>query len=174
MNSELDTIGTHSSDTAFESIYVPFIFFANEKQKNTIEMYISQQVNDFFQKLSPSVNVAQLSYSKLITEKDFKQIQISYFYDNLFHGLERDSDGKLKLTVKWSITFDERCTPIQLVNLPASYRGHESKPNFLYKDNEGRPHRKYGTIEINGVPIFYYIYFTLQEILDVVKKIPGF
>ncbi|MBD2598160.1 hypothetical protein H6G74_28105 [Nostoc spongiaeforme FACHB-130] len=170
MKSDLDTIGTRSSDTHFQSIYVPFISFANEKQKDSIERYIFQQVDDFFLKISPGVNATQLSYSKVITEKDYQEIQISYFYDNLFHDLERGSDGKLKLKVKWSITFDERCTPIQLVNLPANYRGHEPNPKFLDKDNEGRPHRKYGTIEINGVPIFYYIYFTLQEILDVVKQ----
>jgi hypothetical protein len=173
MNSELYPIGTRSSDTDFQSIYVPFISFDNEIQKNSIESYIFQEVNSFFQKLSPGVNVTQISYSKVITEKDFKEVQMSYYYDNLFHDLERDANGKLQLKVKWSITFDERCTPIQLVNLPANYRGHESKPKFLYKDNEGRPHRKYGTIEINGVPIFYYIYFTFQEILDVVKKIPS-
>ena len=32
------------------------------------------------------------------------------------------------------------------------------------------PYYRYGTIDMNGQPIFYYIYFTLQEILDEIKK----
>ncbi|MEH2079300.1 MAG: hypothetical protein V7K89_04580 [Nostoc sp.] len=137
--------------------------------------YIFLQVDKFFEKLYPAgVIRTQLSYSKLITEEDFKdlkKVKIAYFYDNLFHDLERNSDGKLELKIKWSITFDDKCTPIQLVNIPPSYRGYKHKLNdFSDKDMQGRPHRKYGTIEINGKPVFYYIYFTLQEILDVAKQ----
>ncbi|MFN6558946.1 MAG: hypothetical protein RMY28_003960 [Nostoc sp. ChiSLP01] len=175
MNSDLNIIETCSGNKAFKSIYIPFIFFPKEEQKIAIENYISQQVDDFFTKISPSVNKTQLSYSQMITEKDFQKIEISYFYENFFNDLEREPDGKLKLKIKWSITFDEKCTPIKLAYLSPDYRGHEPKPKSLsYNDIKGRLHRKYGTIEINGFPIFYYIYFTLQEILDVVKQIPPF
>ncbi|MEH1971589.1 hypothetical protein [Nostoc sp.] len=170
MNYELNIIGTCSENTFFKSAYLPFISFANEEQKIAIEDYISQQVDDFFKKICPSVNKTQLCYSQIITEKDFKKIEISYFYKNFFDDLERDSDSKLNLKIKWSISFDEKCTPIKLAYLSPDYRGHELKPKSLsYNDAKGRSHRKYGTIEINGFPIFYYIYFTLQEILDVVK-----
>jgi hypothetical protein len=172
MNYKLNIIGTHSANSAFESIYVPFVSFANEEQKKLIENYIFLQIDKFFEKLYPTgVIRSQLSYSKLITEEDFKKVKIAYFYDNLFHDLERGSDGKLKLKIKWSITFDDKCTPIQLVNISPSHRGYKHKLNdFSDKDTQGRPHRKYGTIEINGKPVFYYIYFTLQEILDVAKQ----
>jgi hypothetical protein len=180
MNFESDIIGIRSTDTAFESLYIPFISFANQKQKKAVENYIIWQADKFFkkiEKINPAViSRTQLPYSKLITEKDFqdsKRIEINYFYKNFFHDLERDSDGKLKLKIKWSITFDEECTPIKLVSFRKDYRGYDPKPNdFSDKDVQGRPHRKYGTIEINGEPVFYYIYFTIQEILDVVKEIP--
>ncbi|MEH1947624.1 MAG: hypothetical protein V7K77_11820 [Nostoc sp.] len=127
-------------------------------------------IDEFFQKIYPAgVIRTQLSYSKLITEEDFKdfnKVRISYFYENLFHDLERSSDGKLELKIKWSITFDERCTPIQLANLPPNYRGYEHK--LSSKDVKSR---KYGIIEINRIPVFYYIYFTLKEILDIAKHI---
>ncbi|MEA5601004.1 hypothetical protein [Nostoc sp. UHCC 0252] len=144
----------------------------HKEQKIAIEYYISQQVDGFFQKIYPSVNKTQLCYSQIITETDFQKIEISYFYKNFFDDLERDSDGKLNLKIKWSISFDEKCTPIKLAYLAPDYRGNELQPRSLsYNDVNGRLHRKYGTIEINGFPIFYYIYFTLQEILDVIKKI---
>lgn len=43
----------------------------------------------------------------------------------------------------------------------------DCKKYFNYEENF-----KYGTIDIgiNQTPIFYYIYFTLQEILDEIKK----
>ncbi|MEH1904705.1 MAG: hypothetical protein V7L04_25700 [Nostoc sp.] len=171
MNIEQNIIGTRSGDAEFESAYVPFISFANDGQKNAIENYIFMQVDEFFKKIYPAgVIRTQLSYSKLITEEDFKdfnKVKISYFYENLFHDLERGSDGKLELKIKWSITFDERCTPIQLANLHPNYRGYEHK--LSSKDGKSR---KYGIIEINRIPIFYYIYFTLKEILDVAKQIP--
>ncbi|MTJ08598.1 MULTISPECIES: hypothetical protein [unclassified Anabaena] len=180
MNVESDIIGIRSTDTAFDSLYIPFISFANQEQKKAVEDYIISQAANFFKKIEtrhPAViSRTQLPYSKLITDKDFKDcktIKIKYFYKNFFHDLERDSDGKLKLRIKWSITFDEKCTPIKLVSLRKDYRGYDPKPNdFSDKDVQGRPHRKYGTIEINGEPVFYYIYFTIQEILDVVKEIP--
>ncbi|MEH2317129.1 hypothetical protein [Nostoc sp.] len=163
-------IGTRSGDGDFESAYVPFISFANDEQKKAIENYIFMQVDEFFKKIYPAgVIRTQLSYSKLITEEDFKdfnKVKISYFYENLFHDLERGSDGKLELKIKWSITFDERCTPIKLANLPPNHRG--------YKDVKSCLPRKYGTIEINRIPVFYYIYFTIKEILDVAKQMPTF
>ncbi|MEH2424030.1 MAG: hypothetical protein V7K48_24920 [Nostoc sp.] len=171
MNFEQNIIGTRSGDGEFESAYVPFISFANNGQKKAIENYIFMQVDEFFQKIySGGVIRTQLSYSKLITEEDFKdfnKVKISYFYENLFHDLERGSDGKLELKIKWSITFDERCTPIKLANLPPNYGGYGYK--LSSKDVKNCLPRKYGIIEINRIPVFYYIYFTLKEILDVAK-----
>ncbi|MEH2254480.1 hypothetical protein [Nostoc sp.] len=173
MNFKQTIIGTCSGDAKFESACVPFISFANDEQKKTIENYIFMQVDEFFQKIYPAGIIrTQLSYSKLITEEDFKdfnKLKISYFYDNLFHDLERGSDGKLELKIKWSITFDERCTPIKLANIPPNYRGYE--PKLSSKDGKNCLPRKYGIIEINRIPVFYYIYFTLKEILDVAKQI---
>lgn len=42
---------------------------------------------------------------------------------------------------------------------PFNYSYHSTYP-FNYK---------YGIIDINKKPFFYYIYFTLQELLDVIK-----
>ncbi|MEH2086458.1 hypothetical protein [Nostoc sp.] len=172
MNFKKSIIGTFSGDAEFESAYVPFISFANDGQKKAIENYIFMQVDEFFQKIYPAgVIRTQLSYSKLITEKDFQdsnKVKISYFYENLFHDLERGSDGKLELKIKWSITFDEKCTPIQVANLPPNYRGYGYEHKLSSKDVKSR---KYGIIEINRMPVFYYIYFTLKEILDIAKQI---
>ncbi|MCP2732523.1 hypothetical protein, partial [Limnofasciculus baicalensis] len=140
-----------------------------------IEEYILEEVKDFFQKVEIDLDIHkdQLKYQKIITEKDFKdseKVKISYFYENLFYDLgDREPNGKLKAKIKWGITFDEKCAPIHLGYVDPSFRGYNKNLKIQYKDSQGRPYRRYGTIDINGSPVFYYIYFTLQEILDVIK-----
>ena len=112
------------------------------------------------------INKSQLSYQETITEKDFKKIDISYFYKNLFFDLgEREASGKLKAQIKWCLTFDEKCAPCQLGYVNPSIKGYGNASSI-------KKERRYGTIDINGSPVLYYIYFTLQEILDVIKKLP--
>jgi hypothetical protein len=162
MNSEADIIGISSSYLEFQSEYVPFLSFKNQDQKIVAENYIYKEVSAFFRKILPSQTVIPLPYAKLITEAEFKKIEISYFYANLFHDLERNPNGQLEPKIKWSLTFDEKCAPLKLASLPANYKGHQKNSSLLQ-------HRRFGTIDINGTPVFYYIYFTLQEILDVIK-----
>jgi hypothetical protein len=175
MRNETDIIGICPENLAFQSNYVPLISFKNEKQQQAAEKYIITEANTFLDKILPDkdkkVEPLQLPYSKLITEKDFKQEDISYFYENLFYDLKRMSNGTLDATIKWGITFDEKCTPISVGFVSPNYTGYN--PDIKYSDSNNRPYRKYGTIDINGTPVFYYIYFTLQEILDEIKKLPN-
>ncbi|BAT57014.1 unknown protein (plasmid) [Nostoc sp. NIES-3756] len=156
----------------FISNYIPLIRLHNSKQKEAVEKYIYAEAHKFLEKiLEPDIIATPIAYPKLITEKDFKEIDISYFYDNFFFDLgERDDRRKLKLKVKWGITFDERCAPIQIKYLPNN--SNELLGNITSNDSNIVPNRRFGTIDINGTPIFYYIYFTIQEILDVIRQLP--
>ena len=169
---ELDVFGVRSEILVFQSDYVPLISFQNKDQKDAAEKYIFAEVKEFFEKLEIDIDIneTQLAYPKLITAEDFIKVEIEYFYETLFHDLERTPKGKLEVKIKWGITFDEKCVPLQIGYLSPKYTGHH--PELKFEDFQGRPHRRYGTIDINGTPVFYYIYFTLQEILDVIKKIP--
>jgi hypothetical protein len=168
---ELDVFGLRSEILVFQSDYVPLISFQNKDQKDAAEKYIFDEVKEFFEKLKIDIDINenQLAYPKLITEEDFTKVKVDYFYETLFHDLERNPQGKLEVKIKWGITFDEKCAPIKLAYLSPKYTGFH--PELKFEDFQGRPHRRYGTIDINGTPVFYYIYFTLQEILDVIKGI---
>lgn len=170
MNQKINIIGICPETLLFQSSYVPLISFKNEEQKKGAEEYISGEANKFFDILLTDQAVKPLTYPLLITEWEFKKIDMSYFYENLFSDLERKPDGKLEAKIKWGITFDVKCAPIELGYLSPKYDGFY--PSIAYTNN-GRPHRRYGTIDINGKPVFYYIYFTLQEILDVIKPLPN-
>src|SRR5919202_594044 len=116
------------------------------------------------------VKESQINYSNTITEKDFTKKPISYFYENIFVDLGKRSAGKLDVSPKWRITFDQKCAPIDVSYLPANYRNSQPKfTPFEYKHSNKKFYHRYGTIDINGKPIFYYIYFPLQEIIDVIK-----
>ena len=153
-----------------KSDYVPLISFQNEKQRKIATNYIIEQVENFFEEIKKEIEVnipnlveSYFPYSESIISDEFKKVdkvKIDYFYDNLFYDLgekeeDRDKNGKLKMKTKWCITFHVNSTPIQVPNLKI--------PNSNLC-------RSYGTIDIVGTPILYYIYFTLPEILDYVIK----
>lgn len=172
MNQKINIIGICPQTLLFQSSYVPLISFKNEEQKKAAEDYVTGEANNFFSKIFfTDQEVKPLAYPLLITELDFEKIDMSYFYENLFYDLERKPDGKLEAKIKWGITFDVKCAPIQLGYLSPNYTGYD--PSIKFINDNRRQHRRYGTIDINGKPVFYYIYFTLQEILDVIKQLPN-
>lgn len=192
MNHNSENIGIRSEqeNLYFQSDYVPLISFNNKKQKDYAESYILLEACDFFTnilKLDIPVVQNQLASPQIITNKDFNTKEIKYFYEFLFHDLgERQPGGKLKVNIKWGITFDEECAPIQVAKHyfhPNSqevklkyFDSRKGRPRLLYRSyvphQQYLQYRRYGTIDINGTPIFYYIHFTLQEILDAIKLIP--
>ena len=155
-----------------KSDYVPLISFQNEKQRKSATRYIIEQVENFFEEIKKEIEVnipnlveSYFPYSESIISDEFKKVdkvKIDYFYDNLFYDLgekeeDRDENGKLKMKTKWCITFHTNSTPIEV-------------PNLKIPGNRNVECRRYGTIDIVGTPILYYIYFTLPEILDVILK----
>lgn len=187
MNFNFRNIDIYSEDYAFESSYLPLISFKTDRQRELVEEYIFKKVDIFFTKImniNISVRESQVAYHKTITEKDFKTKKSEYFYRNIFSDLgQRDANGKLKFPPKWSITFDKKCAPISVSRLSRNFRIIKDKRSgkrikepdletFIYH-HQGiyKWHYRYGTIDISGTPAFYYIYFTLQELLDVLTDV---
>lgn len=178
MNPDIKNVGIYNENFNFESDYLPLIAFKSENQKNAVEEYILTKVGVFFKgiiQIEVDVKKSQINYSNTITEKDFTKKPISYFYENIFVDLGKRSTGKLDVSPKWGITFDQQCAPIEVSYLSPGYTRNSPnyQPNFTRFRYNYYPNKKfyyrYGTIDINGKPIFYYIYFTLQEIIDVIK-----
>ena len=172
------------------SSYIPLLSFSTQENCNIAESYISNEAMLFFSDiLQINESIQMIPYSKTISHKDFNQKSIGdedslgYFYNTLFFDLgQRDSNKKLLKKLKWGVTFDEELTPIQVAYLPPTFSGNSDEARLSYLDRrDGRPrhlyrshnpyisYRKYGFISINGEPIFYYLHFTLQEILDAIK-----
>lgn len=186
MNPEIKSLDIYSDNYQFESDYFPLISLKNQDQKDAMEKYIFRKAEIFFEKIiqintsTLEVRRSYISYSKMITDIDFKKKKIKYFYENLFDDLmQRDSNNKLKFHPKWGITFDENCCPILTNYLSPKYipNNIRSKKSISYQPlvyrDYGYPFtfQRYGTFDINGEPVFYYIYFTLQELLDEIKRL---
>jgi len=155
----------YNENTEILSSPIPFISFATQEQRNIAESYVLNEADHLFRNmLNINEPIEMIPYCKAIGYQDFHQVKIDYFYNNLFYDLgERDSSKKLIKKLKWSITFDKELTPIQdearLIN-QAIDQGRE----------RGHNERKYGFISINGEPIFYYLHFTLEEILNAINN----
>jgi hypothetical protein len=180
MNQGIKNIRVYPENCQFESNYLPLISFKTEQQKASAEEYILTKVDIFFKQIiniNIDVITSQINYFNTITEKDFSEKPIKYFYEKVFDDIgQRNSTGKLDFSPKWGITFDEKCAPIQVSMLPRGYLkqyyGDSYGPSFNpfnYKYKQWIWNYQYGTIDINKKPIFYYIHFTLQELLDVIK-----
>ena len=153
------------------SSYIPLLSFSTQENCNIAESYISKEAELFFSDmLQIDEPIQMIPYFKTISFKDFNVVPIEYFYNNLFFDLgERDSNKKLIRKLKWGITFDEELTPIES-NYPFIKNSEGRNCPLDYK-SRGLPRpRNYGYISINGEPIFYYLHFTLQEILDAIKS----
>jgi hypothetical protein len=166
------------------SSHIPFISFLTQEQRDDAELYISTEAELFFRDiLKINEPTEMIPYAKTISYQDFMQVNIKVLYNTLFFNLgERDFENKLIKKLKWGVTFDEELTPIQVADHPQFFSGSSDEERLSYLDRrEGRPrtpyrshnsyisYRKYGFISINGEPIFYYLHFTLQEILDALK-----
>lgn len=161
-----------------ESDYIPFVSFKSQHHKDIAEKYITLKADILLNKIL-NLNIdtvkSQISSLNLITDKDFKSKRTKYFYENIFADLgQRDSNNQLIFSPKWGITFDEKCAPISVSYLSPKFIPKYQSPTFSpfeYRYIDYEWIYKYGTIDINEKPVFYYIYFTLQEILDEIKKI---
>jgi hypothetical protein len=174
----------NNENEGVSSTYVPFISFSSHERKDLAESYILREADYFFKSiLKIDIPIASIPYYKNITPQDFNQVEMQYFYNTLFFDLgERDSRGKLVNKLKWGVTFDEAAAPIQVAYLNPSFSDSHEEAKLSYSDfNVSRPllsyrlsnsatlYRKYGFISLNGVPVFYYLHFTLQEVLDAIK-----
>ncbi|BAQ61662.1 hypothetical protein GM3708_2068 [Geminocystis sp. NIES-3708] len=159
--------GSIVDNSTFISKYSPLISFKDQTEQEIINNYILKEAEKFFNYLKININITEnfLPSWQLITDKDFIQIDIKYFYENILNNIQRNSEGKLEHQPKWGITFDQKCTPInKLAYVSPKYTGN----NPLY-DLKNQSIRPFGIFEINHKPIFYYLYFTMQEILDAIR-----
>jgi len=89
MKNSINFCGYIVESSDFYSQYMPLISFDSEKNRETVNNYISNEADKFFKKLDINIIVSQsfITTSKSITDLEFQTIDITYFYEQLFLGL---------------------------------------------------------------------------------------
>ncbi len=128
-----------------KSVYVPYLSFKDGAHKKLNEEYISPLIKRFFE-LKKIDNYEELNKEDMISDKDFNNFKIDYFYEYIIGDISKREGGKIIHKIRYSITFDKDLTP---------------------KEEDGI---YYGEINLGCKPIFYYIYFDLQDMLRFLKQ----
>jgi hypothetical protein len=166
MESLKTTIELAENTKSYLSDLVPRIAFRNTAYQSIAENYLSSKSRMVLELLlGKDARVEPLEYSNSFFVSEFGQIPIDKIYELLFSGLgERDTCGRLVPRIRWCITFDLESAPNKLFEVSPAYKG------FQGLDKHSSEIRNFGTVEINGSPVLYIIYFKLEEILDYIKK----
>jgi hypothetical protein len=160
------TIEFAENTKSYLSDLVPRIAFQNPAYQSIAENYLSSEsriVLDLL--LGKDARVEPLKYADSFFVSEFRRIPIDKIYELLFSELgERDTFGRLVPRIRWCITFDLESAPNKLFKVSPAYKG------FQDRDKHSSEIRNFGTVEINGLPVLYIIYFKLEEILNFIKK----
>ena len=129
-----------------KSLYVPFLHFGEKTASKVNERFIKPKVKSFFDirgiKTYDSINVEHH-----ISDLDFNNVELSYFYEVILSNIRKNS-GSVTHNIKYCITLDENVT------------NKTCEKTFI----------KYSEILLYKQPIFYFIYFNFNEIIEFVRQ----
>jgi hypothetical protein len=124
------------------------VYIGSKNNYATNEQLIKPKIKDFFaaQKIT---SYEELEHDAHISDIDFKEIDFSYFYTNVFNGIQK-TNSKILFTTKYCITIDKnnckKTCPITKIN--------------------------FDTIFINETPILFFIYINVDEIISFLRSQP--
>ena len=107
--------------------------------------YILPQVRDFLA-IRGITNASEISSKNCITDLNFHSVDIQYFYKKLLKNIKKEQNS-IDL-VQYVIIYDKKFATLQC----------EQTKLF------------YNELLLGKNPILYFIYFNLQELLDVIRQ----
>jgi len=164
VNDVVDVLGQHRQLLATRNILG--ITVNSDDEARRIHSYINKEIEYFFHDVVQETPTGYIPYElSMAPASDLKILKSQkqhsdWFYDQVFHDFgERGSDGKLIRKLKFFVTLDEASAPMQI----------------KHQGIRGADARRYGTIDVGGGTkkehrVCYIVYFTLQELLNVMKQ----
>ncbi len=141
----------HSNDQAI-SCYISYVSFKPQVTEFLNKNFILPRIGVFFEnKRGDGHDIWPIDRDSIVSEVDWS---LDYVYNILLNELQKDEQGKIKHYHRYTITFDVDLAP------------YESEIRCPVTDTN----IKYGQITLGEVPVFYYIYIDLQEMLRFLKK----
>jgi hypothetical protein len=164
INDFVDVIGQHRQTLSTRNILG--ITVTSDDEARRIHNYINKEIEYFFHDVVQETPTGYIPYElSMAPASDLKTLNSqkehsNWFYEQIFHDFgDRDQDGKLVRKLKFFITLDQDSAPMQIKHF----------------GQRGADDRRYGTIDVGGGTmkehrVCYIVYFTLQELLNVMKQ----
>jgi hypothetical protein len=130
------------------SNYIPYLTFTEKTNVYLNSNYIKPIVTNFFE----TRNIKDYKFIQVessISDIDFDSIEFDYFYKYLLEDINRNNDGTISFSTKFTISFDK-----ELCN------------KFC-----DRTRTYYENIMIGSNPVFYFIYVDFHEVINFIRKI---
>jgi hypothetical protein len=145
----------HNSARSVISIFNPVISLNPLVRQRVNEEFIYPILHIFFKDKGGINSYEELDPDKIKTEIEFKKKDPiesyvkSYVYKEVMNTISKNDDGTINFKPRYVVSFDQDLTD--------------------FKEERGI---KYGELRLGDVPILYFIYIDLQELIRFIKNIP--
>jgi len=161
----------HNVTYSVFSAYNPIISLKPEIRKKVNSDFLYPILESFFSNKGGLNKYEPFDVDKLRTEIEFNNkinesesyVQ-SYIYKEIIQVIKKQTNGKVKFTPKFVITFDNDLTPFFDPQTLYPY-------STILKDCRVKRAINYGTLKIGKGVILYHIRIELQRLIDFVKQI---
>jgi hypothetical protein len=131
----------------------PFVvYFGVKNNKKINEEFILPLIRAFFRakKIENPEKPEAVQVNAEISDLDFKEQEISYFYDSILGEISKNKEREVVFPVKYSITLDKENCP------------KECEKTGLFYDE----------ILLYKKPIFYFIHLDIKDIFSFLREHP--
>ena len=145
----------HNSASSVISIFNPVVSLNPLVRQRVNEEFIYPILDSFFKDKGGINSYEELDPDKIQTEIEFKKKDTiesyvkSYVYKEVMNTISKNDDGTINFKPRYVVSFDQDLTD--------------------FKEERGI---KYGELRLGDVPILYFIYIDLQELIRFIKNVP--
>ena len=150
----------HNSASSVISPFNPIVTLNPKMRKRVNKEFIQPILELFFSDKGGIEQFEELDVDKLKTEIEFRDelnFVKTYLYKELMNNVIKDIEGNVIYKQKYLISFDEDLT---------EYKQSEKKYPHSQKNI------RYGVMRLGEIPVLYYIYIDLQELIRYIKTLP--
>jgi hypothetical protein len=153
----------HNSASSVVSPFNPIISLNPIVRKRVNENFIKPILELFFLDIGGIEQYRELNPDKLKTEVEFSNLEEqesfvkTYVYKELINEIAKNKNGEVVFHPKYLISFDSDLTEYEI-----------SPKKYPYTEENIR----YGVIRMGNIPILYFIYIDLQELIRYIKTLP--
>jgi hypothetical protein len=144
----------HNSASSVISIFNPVVSLNSQVRQIVNEEFIYPILDKFFKDKGGIDSYEELDPDKIKTEIEFQKKDTidsyvkSYVYNEVMNTISKNDDGTINFKPRYVVSFDQDLTQ--------------------FKEKRGI---KYGELRLGDVPILYFVYIDLQELIRFIKNI---